>query len=197
MFKRMAVLGVVACAAFASAACQSPADKEREAQKTQIEADKKKAEYETKAAEDSQKEQAKADKDKAEANDALTKDKNDYKDKINKELDDLDKQVGDMQANAATASAKAKNDLNAVIARRDTLRQDLTRVDGATADQWSGLKDKIDDDVSDFRKAVRTASGEIKAAPGRTRTEPNPGYRPATPPVNNNTNPTTTPYRQP
>jgi hypothetical protein len=182
LIQRIAALGVIVTAAFATAACDNAADKERQADKAQVQADQKKVEA-----------QQSADQQRAAADQQLAKEQSDYRDKIQTKIGDEDKRLDDLQASAANETGAAKTDsdrlLGDVTAKKGALQADLRQVGNVTADQWETLKTKIDKDLDAFSTSVRTASSQIKATPGRARTTTtttttatatataNPGYR--------------------
>lgn len=173
MIRKWTALSLVAGAALAMTACQSPADKDRDARKAQIEADKSKAEA-----------QQNADQKRTTADQQLMGEKDDYREKVQKDMVDVDKHVDDIEANAATATGADKADYDRTLAdvvhKRDALQADVRGINASTADTWSTVKAKIDRDLDDYKSAVKTASSKIKAGP-RGQTQPQPTTTTITP----------------
>jgi hypothetical protein len=164
MFKNhMAVLSVAFAAALGGFACNTPAEKQEEASKAQVQADKDKA-----AA------QQTADDKRASADQELSREKTEYRDKIQRAVGDENKKLDDLQASAATVTGadKTKNDqlINDIQTKRAVLQNDLRQLDDVTAQQWDGFQKKADDDIAAFKTSIRTASINIKTAPGARRT---------------------------
>jgi hypothetical protein len=161
--------------------CENAADKQRKADQAQIEADQKKAAADEEAMrkatqaynaaqQESMKEQQKVDEQKNEAESAFSAEKSDYAKQVSSQVDLLQKQVSDLHAslNAAPSTEKANDQLllNDVTARRDTLRGDVASMQTISPKDWPGLKAKIDRDLEESKTSARTASAQIKKAPG-------------------------------
>jgi septal ring factor EnvC (AmiA/AmiB activator) len=163
------------------AGCQTTADKQREADQAQAQADQKRtaaeeqanqkaAEAQNAAQQEITNAQRKADEKQNAVLAALTHEQADRLSKVNDALDDLRGKIAELQT-AANAETVAKNQtadgrvLSDLIARREVLTADATAIPGATPTAWPGLEDKIDKDLDAFRSLARTASVHIKSAP--------------------------------
>jgi chromosome segregation ATPase len=191
--KSMGAMGVVIASTLslslglATAGCNTnAADKEKEAQKAQMEADQKRAQADQKTQADKSDDLAAADKAQqkavdllAEATQALDKERADYKDKVTKQISDLDGKIAELRASvdngAPAKKAEYERYMTAVQSDRDRLDGDLRSIDNAgDATAWNDLKKKIDGELDAFKKDVRTASSNIKTKARTVRVEPVP-----------------------
>jgi hypothetical protein len=161
MTKRsMAVLCAMVSAPLVLGACETTTDREQRAERLQLEAVQKRAEAEQKA----KQEQAKAVLDQQTAKDEMS-----YGLRVQKELDSVDCTMSSLQdsADKATGSAKAQDDqvMSDLAARKDTLAQDLKQITVASTNDWNGLRAKVDRDLDDLKKSLRTASTTVTGAP--------------------------------
>jgi F0F1-type ATP synthase membrane subunit b/b' len=181
MNRSLHTVSVVLVAGSLAVGCEDAAEKQRQADQAQAEANQKKAAAEVEAMQKAARAnneaeqqianaQRKADQKQNEATASLTKEQIDRLSKVNDALDDLRAKIGELQfaANAETAGSKQADDghvLNDLVARRDTLSDDASAVPSSTPTSWPALQDKIDKDLDSYRSLARTASAHIKSAP--------------------------------
>src|SRR6185369_10025073 len=74
--------------------------------------------------------------------------------KLHVSLDDIDKRLGELDANVSSegkvtydSSSKHGADIQRLITRRDALRSDLENVETAAPHEWPALKARIDRDI--------------------------------------------------
>jgi chromosome segregation ATPase len=172
---------LTALAGIAGGGCENAADKQRKADEAQIAADQKKAAAEQEAQQkasqafqssrqEATKEQQKVDDLKGQAESALMTEKNDYRERLQGQLDTLDKEIADLRLsiNAAPAGPTPSNRaLDDVTKHRDSLRADLTNMMVVTSYDWPGMRAKIDKDLDESKVSARTAEAQIKKPPPR------------------------------
>jgi hypothetical protein len=160
-------------AAFGSAACDTSAHREREAEKARAEAAKERSELLQKAVNEQHKADETERKALAENENKFVKERADYRAKIEKEIADADTHVEDLRIAATNASVTAKNDIDTALrdvsARRTELETALHHVDDSTSRTWVDVKTRLDRELDAFKSSIRTASTRIKSAPGRAR----------------------------
>jgi hypothetical protein len=161
MTKRsMAVLCATVIAPLVLGACETATDREQRAERLHVEAEQRRAEAEQKA----KQEQAKADLDREAAKEEMS-----YGLRVQKELDGVDCTMSSLQdsADQATGSAKAQDDqaIGDINARKDILQQDMKQITMASTNDWNGLRAKVDRDLDDLKKSLRTASTTVKGTP--------------------------------
>ncbi len=158
-------------------ACQTPADKQRQAdeaqgaanqQKTeaQQQAEQKIAEAQRQAQDQANRAQNKANQEKAEAQSMLMKDAGDYRIRIQKVISDGDPKVTAMTSATSKVVGTKKNDddrlLKDVAAQRDILIADQAALANVSPPDWPALKAKVDRDLDAYDTAMSAASNHIK-----------------------------------
>jgi hypothetical protein len=172
MIRNVLVSTCAVLALSAVTACQNKADRDlakaEEAQReanekastAQQEANKKIDEAHRQANENMQKAQSKAAEEMNAAVASFNKDRGDYREKVQKEIDQVDKTLSDARAKDAKATPKEKAELQATTrdcqARRELLVADIRSIDTSTKDGWSIVRVNLDRDLG--------ASGAPKCA---------------------------------
>lgn len=144
-------------------ACQTPADKDREAEKTRAEAqsDQRKSEAHVQQLEN------KADQEHREAMTSLEKKRAEYRANIESQAAETDERVDKLKTAMADDSPEAA--MRDVTARRGELAAALQHLDQATPANWNDVKARVDEDLDAYRSAERTASSRIEGRPSRLR----------------------------
>ncbi len=144
---------------------RSPAAEQEEAQSAQQRADEKSQQYRIQAEQQSAEEQAKANDKMREAARVLDQAKNDYRQRSQRELDSLTKQLDELKAKAAKATGKARADVDQVLAdvtaRRDAVDAQIRGIDQASADQIDAVKSHIEEEIAALRQSVDEAKKRI------------------------------------
>lgn len=152
---------VTALALTLAVGCNNAAEEQNKATAAQLEANakidatKKEAEAKMKAT------QADADKKIAEAQAGFMKMREDYRHSVTGDMVTLDKKISDLDAKAATATGKAKTDLDASLrvihADRERFGVDFRSLETATAVTWDGAKASLDKEWSALKALVDKA----------------------------------------
>jgi DNA repair exonuclease SbcCD ATPase subunit len=165
--RNLAIVGV----ALALLGCDRAREEHKEAQRAELEAQKEINEAVVRAEKKIDEANRELAEEKAEAVDAMNKQKADYRDRIEAELKRLDDKLTDWTVGVERAADDKKAESEAafrdVIARRDTLRSDLDRLNAAGTSEWLMLKAQLDKSLDEFKKSYRTASSRIKTVPKR------------------------------
>lgn len=133
-------------------------DKPREVQQAAEEAQERK-----------DKELAEAKKELAEEKQQLiaTENRQKFEDDMELKLQEMDKQIDEVEAQAAKAEGEEKVKLEAKAAamrtRYDNLRKDLDELKAASGDTWSNLKLSVEKAWNDATNAVNTATDDSDA----------------------------------
>ena len=92
--------------------------------------------------------------------------KGEYQKKIESELTDLGKRIGELKERAETAKSDTLAALQVKIAdlreRQKTAENKLGELKSATAQAWTEIKDGLDRAVTDLRKSYESAAGLFK-----------------------------------
>jgi predicted nucleic acid-binding Zn-ribbon protein len=92
--------------------------------------------------------------------------KGEYQKKIESELTDLGKRIGELKERAETAKSESLAALQVKIAdlreRQKTAENKLGELKSATAQAWTEIKDGLDRAVTDLRKSYENAAGLFK-----------------------------------
>jgi hypothetical protein len=104
---------------------------------------------------------------------ALHREQLDYVARLDTEVQNLERQIDDLETNARAARIDQRADyesaLNDVRARRDALKADVASIGAATDTSWDPLKTRIDVDLQDLQRSVRTASSRLQGVPRQSR----------------------------
>ena len=155
---RAIVLCVVLAAPIAGGCDKSGSEAQLQANEAQEKANKEIGRANAQANES----QLEADKKIAGALADFRKTREDYRQKVQTNLDALDKQIADLDAKARSGTSKAKSDLRAKLpaihAQRDAFANDFRAIENATAGSFDALKDRLDKEWSDLTAAVDGAT---------------------------------------
>jgi hypothetical protein len=103
--------------------------------------------------------QSEADKKIAAAQGDFAKTREDYRHTVQSNLDALNKQLGDLDAKAATSTkADLRAALPALKSQRDAFVADFGSLRNASAVTWDGTKARLDKEWTDLKTAVDRAS---------------------------------------
>ncbi len=143
-------------------ACDKPTDPQQQADIAQatanekVAAAKKEADLKITAA------QTEADRRTADLQASFAKTVEDYRHKTQTDLTDLDRKIDDLDAEAKTATGKAKNDLHAKLppikAKRAAFAADFKSLDSAAAVTWDSTKARLDGEWNDLKTLVDDVS---------------------------------------
>jgi len=135
-------------------ACNTARDQQQKSDEAQATADQKIAEATQQASEKINEAQAQADKQTAAAQAAFTKMREDYRHEVNIKLAELDKKMAEREANAKTASAAKRAQLEASLvdirAGRDAFTTEYRSLETASATTWDDVKQRIDKSLSNL-----------------------------------------------
>jgi hypothetical protein len=161
--KVLASTGAVIALSLVALGCENKADRDQaRAEQAQREANEKAASAQREANEkidqaqreandQMQKAQTKAAEDKNAAIASFNKDRGDYREKVQKNIDDVDKTLSDVRTKEAGKSARDKADLEASAklcqTRRDALTNDMRQIDSVTQENWTALRTSVDRDL--------------------------------------------------
>jgi hypothetical protein len=151
----------LACVALLTAslfACAKPGATERQ---KEMKASEEAVLAQTEAQQKAQKAQVTADKDIAAAQAELEKSREDYRHARRLDLADLDQRIAGLEADATTASGKAKANLDArlpvIRAGRTAFVRDMTALDTVTAPAWDSAKSRLDKEWDALKASVDQA----------------------------------------
>jgi len=157
MNRALIVSLVFACVPAVVACDKSGAEAQKQANEAQQQANREIGQANAQANES----QEQADKKIAAANADFLKTREDYRHDKQVELDRLDKDIADLDAQVKTGTAKAKTDLPAKLpaihAQRDAFVSDLHSLDNASPSTFDAATQRLDKEWSDLRSAVDKA----------------------------------------
>lgn len=163
---RFNVLLVTAAVALSATACENRAAREQEkAAEAQREANEKAARASNEATTEITSAQIEANKKIAEANANFQKIREDYRHKLQSDLNDVNKDIAELEAKSARLTGKAKADLDVLLqdvrARRDAFTTDYNTLDTSSAATWDGMKDRVDHDWDALKDSLRKAKAKL------------------------------------
>jgi hypothetical protein len=139
-------------------AAKAQGEATEKAAKAQAEANDKIGKAQQDANVDAAKAQADANDKSRDANETYVKRRSDYKVSLQKQVNDLDKQLDELKIKAAKATGKAKTDAEMAMkdteAKRTTVQNDMRMIDATPSTEWDTFKAKVDREVADFKKSV-------------------------------------------
>lgn len=158
MNRAMIVSVLLACAPFAVACDKSGADKQNQVDEAQQKANERIGRANAQA------NQAKAQEDQAIA--AAQADflqiREDYRHQMQSNLDGVDKDIADLNAELPTATPARKSEIQSALpgvrAQRDAFARDVGTVDDTNMATFDGAKSRLDKEWSDLKAAVDKAS---------------------------------------
>jgi hypothetical protein len=119
------------------------------------------AEAQNRAARESASAQAEMDKKVLTAQTDFERVREDYRHERQKDLDDLDVKIADIEAKAKTATGTTKAQLDQSLAtirpQRAALARDLRAAESATASSWDAEKARLDKDYDSLKSAIGKA----------------------------------------
>jgi flagellar motility protein MotE (MotC chaperone) len=153
---------IVHCAvlsAFCLFGCDNQgADAQARANEAQAKADQKIAEANAEAREEANEAQAEADEKVADVQASFSKTAENYRHDMQGKLDDLDKDIAELDAKAKTATGKAKAELEAQLpsihARRDAFARSLKSLESTPATAWDVTRTQVDKEWDELKLAV-------------------------------------------
>jgi hypothetical protein len=141
-----------------AAGCENRAEREQTQAEKQMQASADKAnQAQREANEKIAKAQAEAAEQQQKAAQALYKQRSDIKDHVQKDLDGVDKRIGELSTREPNPKMKGVDvgKLHAdVNAKRDVVKADLQRLEGASATSIDELKASLDRDMDALTRAV-------------------------------------------
>ena len=138
----------------AGAACEkSGADAQREADKAQAKSTTEITNAQAEADKKSEKAQAEANEKISKAQADFAKTREDYRHTVQSDLTDVDKKLADLDAKA-TKGQKVRGDLNGLHRDRDAFAADARSLDTATPVTFDAIKDRLDKERDDLKKAM-------------------------------------------
>lgn len=156
------LLAILAVGA-ADAACKKSYESERrEAAEATAKAEKEAREaqqvtitsgtYEPNAEEKANEAEDEALRQQAEAIATLRREQLDYRGRLQKEIDELDRTIADVRqtiegTNGKKSTAKDEAKASGLLKRRELLRSDIDAIDRSTSDDWPATKGRIDKDL--------------------------------------------------
>jgi regulator of protease activity HflC (stomatin/prohibitin superfamily) len=148
----------LAVAPFAVACDKTGAEAQAQANEAQNKANTQVANANSEANQKIAQAQSEADKKIAAAQGDFAKTREDYRHLVQSNLDALNKEIGDLDAKAATSK---KPDLRAALpslkSQRDAFVADFNSLGNASAVTWDGTKARLDKEWSDLKAAVDKA----------------------------------------
>jgi chromosome segregation ATPase len=157
----MRYMGTLALAAALTsiAACDKPGVTE---QQKEQQAAQDNAEQQEHAARESASARVEMNEKVASAQSDFERAREDYRHSRQTDLDEIDAKIAKLEAKAATATGKAKADLDTRIsqirAQRVALGADFRALQGATASAWDDAKARVDKEWDSLKSAVDAAS---------------------------------------
>jgi hypothetical protein len=140
------------------AACHRPEDKQRQAEQTQIQAEKQLSAMEQKLAH----EQKQALQERAKAEETFRREQTDYGDKVKKELGDYKTVTSNLKsvATRSRGAEKAQDErvLHDASEHEQNLEGDLKMIQRATLAEWDGIKAKVDRDIDGLKEVLKDAT---------------------------------------
>jgi hypothetical protein len=149
----------VAAALMSVAACDKPGVTE---QQKEQQAAQDNAEQQSRAARESASAQADMNQKVAAAQNDFERTREDYRHSRQTDLDEVDAKIAKLEAKSATATGKAKADLDAKLpqirAQRAAVGADFRALMGTTATAWDDAKARVDKEWDSLKSAVDSAS---------------------------------------
>jgi hypothetical protein len=141
--------------------CNKAADEQHQADKARAEADTKVDDANREAADKINAAQAEADKKVADAQANFLKLREDYRHQITGDLVGVDKDVAALEAKAKTATGKTRANIESALPNIRTLRESVSSeyrsLELASALTWDDAKGRVDKALDDLKKAVDKA----------------------------------------
>ena len=139
-------------------ACNKPAGPQQQADIAQAAADEKIAAAKKEADQKITAAQAQADRRTADLQASFARTVEDYRHKTQTDLSDLDRKIDDLDAEAKTATGKAKSELGTrlppIKEKRAAFAADFKSLDNATAMSWDATKARLDNEWKDLKTLV-------------------------------------------
>ena len=163
---RTNTLGAAFVALALLAGCdKSPAEAQNDAREAQRRADQESARMQRRADEFAQQAQAKANEEAQRAEQTFVKARNDFRTKIEGELNDLSAQIDDLKVRASKATGRSKLELDAAVKsledQRFALKRDLNTLERTSAQDFEGLKARLNAALAAMKKSLNDASLRI------------------------------------
>jgi len=159
MIRRLATLAVAGTLLWSIGCDKQPGVTE---QQKENKAAQDNAEMQNNAAREAAKAQAEADKKVVAAQADFDKTRENYRHERQKDLDDLDVKIADLEAKArtATGAAKARLDQNlpTIRSQRNAFAQDLRATEAAPPTSWDAYKARLDKEYDALKAAIDKAS---------------------------------------
>jgi hypothetical protein len=158
------VLGFLLASSLA-ACSHSPAEADTEANEAQRRAGEAAAEARREAGDKVAKAQAKADAEARRAEEILVQARDEVRTGVQRDLDAVAIKVDDLAARVAKTTGRHRSELDAALkdidGRRAALRQDLARLDAATAQELEAMKASLAGELADLKKAVEDTRSRL------------------------------------
>ncbi len=159
MNRSLFALALLAPLSLAVVACEkSGSDAKREADKAQAEANKEMNQATSEATTRITGAQMEADRKIGEAERAFARNRDEFRYTVQNNIDEIDKQLADLDAKSQKATGKKKAELTANLpalhARRDAYARDAKAIDNDTAATWDATKARLEKEWHDLKSAV-------------------------------------------